>query len=292
MTPAARVASDTWNRLRRARSLGARLGEETLTDLLVLDMLPHGTSNGFGIKALDKQQEAKFGADLWIWIRYPHDGYRRLLVQAKKLYHNNRYHALNYKRGKQLNDLEKAAWMLQSGAAYLLYNYVRGHSSPHCQQCGKSNAVEQLGCTLAPSWIIRQIVRRRKRSFDDIHRHDEVGPWRCIFDCPSPSVRFDDLFGTHRLDHLEDPEERRDSRRRFIAVSIVEAETRMFESLYDIDEQASTEFVDELYGQLLSVRRDERRPEAELIYPRRILAVDIERLEPDWEELQEIRPDL
>ena len=181
MTPAARVASDTWNRLRRARSLGARLGEETLTDLLVLDMLPHGNSNGFGIKALDKQQEAKFGADLWIWIRYPHDGYRRLLVQAKKLYHNNRYHALNYKRGKQLNDLEKAAWMLQSGAAYLLYNYVRGHSSPHCQQCGKSNAVEQLGCTLAPSWIIRQIVRRRKRSFDDIHRHDEVGPWRCIF---------------------------------------------------------------------------------------------------------------
>ena len=39
MTPAAKIASDTWRRLARARHLGARLGEETLTDLLVLDML-------------------------------------------------------------------------------------------------------------------------------------------------------------------------------------------------------------------------------------------------------------
>ena len=39
MTPAARISSDTWRRLARAHLLDARLGEETLTDLLALEML-------------------------------------------------------------------------------------------------------------------------------------------------------------------------------------------------------------------------------------------------------------
>ena len=41
MTPAEYVAQRTWNTLAHAQALRARLGEETLTDLLMLDMLPH-----------------------------------------------------------------------------------------------------------------------------------------------------------------------------------------------------------------------------------------------------------
>ena len=46
LTPAECVAERTWSTLGLAKQLRARFGEETLTDLLVLDMLPHpGTSS-------------------------------------------------------------------------------------------------------------------------------------------------------------------------------------------------------------------------------------------------------
>ena len=50
MTPAAKIASDTWRRLSRAHHLGARLGEETLTDLLILEMLHFQKSNAFAAR--------------------------------------------------------------------------------------------------------------------------------------------------------------------------------------------------------------------------------------------------
>ena len=68
MTPAERIASDTWRRLGQADLLGARLGEETFTDLLVLDMLPHRSMNAFCIHHPTKPQESLIGADLLICI--------------------------------------------------------------------------------------------------------------------------------------------------------------------------------------------------------------------------------
>ena len=49
MTPAERVADRTWTMLGQAKELRVRFGEETLTDLLVLDMLSHthGLAKGF-----------------------------------------------------------------------------------------------------------------------------------------------------------------------------------------------------------------------------------------------------
>ena len=39
MTPAEKIAADTWERLKLSRDLRVRLGEETLTDLLALDFV-------------------------------------------------------------------------------------------------------------------------------------------------------------------------------------------------------------------------------------------------------------
>lgn len=52
MTPAGRIVSDTRRRLGQADLLEARLGEETLTDPLVLDMLPHRGMNAFSIQSI------------------------------------------------------------------------------------------------------------------------------------------------------------------------------------------------------------------------------------------------
>ena len=55
MTPAEHVAQRTWSTLGRANRLRARFGEETLTDLLVLDMLPHRRARGFWLLSTTKK---------------------------------------------------------------------------------------------------------------------------------------------------------------------------------------------------------------------------------------------
>ena len=70
MTPAERVAERTWSTLGLAQQLRARFGEETLTDLLVLDMLPHRHAKGFWLLPTTKPAEALCGADLFVAVRH------------------------------------------------------------------------------------------------------------------------------------------------------------------------------------------------------------------------------
>ena len=162
MTPAERIASDTWRRLGRADLLGARLGEETLTDLLVLDMLPHRRMNAFGIHHPTKQQESLFGADLLLCIRYADGSGRRLALQAKKLYPTGRYSALAHKDASgtsQIDVLDGFARWWGAVPAYLLYNHVDPLPShtPYWHCCRVRDA-QQLGCTLVPTWCIRRAI--------------------------------------------------------------------------------------------------------------------------------------
>lgn len=69
MTPAAKISSDTWRRLTYAYRLGARLGEETMTDLLVLDMLRIPRYDGVCVEHPTRFKESRWGADLLVLIR-------------------------------------------------------------------------------------------------------------------------------------------------------------------------------------------------------------------------------
>ena len=198
MTPAERIASDTWRRLGQADLLGARLGEETLTDLLVLDMLPHRTMNAFSIYHPTRPQEALFGADLLLCIRYSDGSGRRLALQAKKLYSTGRYDALAHKDVSgtlQIDKLDKFARWWGAVPAYLLYNHMDWLSSgtPHWHCCRAYNpgaARLYLGAHLC----IRQAIQFRGcRTFPAIHAHPPARPWRCVFDCHKPMEQADDL---------------------------------------------------------------------------------------------------
>ena len=70
MTPAELVAQRTWILLDRAKALRAPFGEESLTDLLVLEMLGHQRARGFSLQPTTKQQEASCGADLLVAVRH------------------------------------------------------------------------------------------------------------------------------------------------------------------------------------------------------------------------------
>ena len=190
MTPAAKVSSDIWRRLARAHLLGARLGEETLTDLLVLDMLHFQHCNAFRVCHPTTQQESRWGADLLVWIRRRSGLSQFLAIQAKKLYPNGRYEALNHHVNpgvRQIDRLDAFAHQYRAIPLYLLYNHFVSRAPCVYWHCCKPLEVEQLGCTLVPSWKIgRAIMRRGERTFTALHETGPSRPWRCAFDCDNP----------------------------------------------------------------------------------------------------------
>ena len=283
MTPAERIASDTWRRLGQADLLGARLGEETFTDLLVLDMLPHRSMNAFCIHHPTKPQESMIGADLLICIRYPGGSGRRLALQAKKLYPTGRYDTLEHKDTsgtRQIDKLDRFARSWGAVPAYLLYNHIDPLPlyTPYWYCCRDPDP-EQLGCTLVPTWRIRQAIRARGgRTFPSIHAHEPNRPWRCVFDCDKPMQQVDDLSllkpelqFTHRkpLFHRQ-------------TADWLQADSDGFGSLLDAHEPLSTEDLRRLLPR--PVESPDVPPEdAELTYPRRVLAVDIRESESEPE---------
>ena len=286
MTPAERIASDTWRRLGQAGLLGARLGEETLTDLLVLDMLPHRSMNAFTIHHPTKPQESLIGADLLICIRYSGGSGRRLALQAKKLYPTGRYDTLEHKDTsgtRQIDKLDRFARWWGAVPVYLLYNHVDPLPihRPYWHCCRDRDA-EQLGCTLVPTWCIRQAIRHRGgRTFPSIHAHELNRPWRCVFDCDRPVQQVDVLS-------LLEPELQIENGKAVFhrkSPDWLQTDSTAFDSLLEIREPVSTEDLEGLLPDL--VRWPHEQPgDAGLTYPRRILAVDLGNFheEPEREE--------
>ena len=186
-TPAERVASRTWSTLGLAKQLRARFGEESLTDLLMLEMLPHQRARGFWLFSTTKPAESVCGADLLLILRHRTRSCSWLALQAKKLYPNDRYGALGGQQSvAQLGRLERFARQLRALPLYLLYNHTNSASPAVHWHCPKRFAADQLGCTLVPSWHIRGMIQPRiSRNFDLAHSVGQSIPWRCAFDCPA-----------------------------------------------------------------------------------------------------------
>ena len=191
-TIAERIAESTWNRLHGAQRLReaqlyVRLGEETLTDLLVLDFLVSAPNNIKFVQTT-KPQEAVQGTDLVVCVRRSANRADIYAVQAKRLGVAGRYDSLNHRSGNrhQINILEEYAGESEAIPLYLLFNHIddkdlKAEYWRCCQQADK----KQFGCTLVPSWRIRDAISKRGcRTFDYIHSDRAALPWRCAFDCP------------------------------------------------------------------------------------------------------------
>ena len=191
MTPAEKIADDTWHKLKDARNLTVRLGEETLTDLLVLDLKRHETAHKSWVHQTPGWQEKIFGTDLLVVVRSGSASARLYAIQSKKLYPSGHYEALKKQNNMQLYALENFAYCNKALPYFLFYNFVtdrRFVAAPsNFWHCGKSYDESQLGCTLVPSWIVRKAVGEspevRPRSFEYMHEPKPALPWRCLFDC-------------------------------------------------------------------------------------------------------------
>ena len=187
-----RLAEATWQRLAQARYFNVRLGEETLTDILVLEWASSPLSSLTPIKLYQttKSEEAIRGTDIEMRVGVGHGAAIVAAIQAKKLNRStSRYDSLNAltgnTRSRQIDVLEAYARQTQAMPLYLLYNHVTAAHIPTVWHCGLPFDPPQLGCTLVPSARVREVLARPRgrRTFRHIHSFPDAIPWRCI-ECP------------------------------------------------------------------------------------------------------------
>lgn len=186
------LAAHTWERLKLSWEYGISQGEETITDLLQLEVARCGSPRIYVVKTT-KAHEAQSGIDWEWWIGDDFSGWLRFAIQAKKIGASGRYHALKHQvklpgRRKQYQHNLLKRYAKEKGAVplYCLFNHVRSAKvdARRHWHCSASFEPEQLGCTLAPVEKIDEALRKRGcRTFDFIHRHWSTFPWRCLF-CP------------------------------------------------------------------------------------------------------------
>ena len=182
------LAESAWDWLGDARKLGLGFSEDTISDLAMLEIARSGL-NGVDVRRVSKRQERLVGFDWLFVISRPGRRPTIYVVQAKKLKldHSRTYSygRLRYPAGSkyQIDALEEFANWLGAVPMYCFYNNVdnfTAHLHWHCSV--KPPDVPQLGCTLVPLDVVRQIHNRNvSKNFHSIHRSPEALPWRCLF---------------------------------------------------------------------------------------------------------------
>ena len=176
------LARATWRTLDRSHRRRVLFGEDAITSIIlnVLASLPSTI-----VCEDTRAHEATKGCDFELWVGNDTHGWRRYAIQAKKLtVSSSRYAKLNHvvAGNRQIDILERYAKANRAVPLYCFYNYS---NQPHGWNCPLPLDTEQLGCSVAPSAVVRKALSGRgRRSFSWIHKQPATLPWRCLIGCP------------------------------------------------------------------------------------------------------------
>jgi len=179
-----KLASLTWHRIDLAKKYNIQFGEETITNLNLLDIYIYKCSEIYTIQT-QKIEESKIGTDWEWWIGNNNKGVFRYAIQAKKIDQKHCY-KLSYKiknsGNLQIDLLEQYARANNAKPLYCLYNYLENLVVNNYWHCCQNQDEEQLGCTITPSQSVRHILNNpsQTQNFYDIHSIKETLPWRCL----------------------------------------------------------------------------------------------------------------
>jgi hypothetical protein len=183
-----KLASYTWQRILSSEKFNISQGEETITDLNLLEIAMSQSSEVTVVKTA-KYKEKDQGTDWEWWIGNNRIGYLRYAVQAKKIdKHFIHYKALGHKvdSEKQIDILERYAQNNRAIPLYCFYNYSQNTNLKPYWHCNLPPDNEQFGCTITPLKNVKQALQQRgKRTFDFLHSFSSTKPWRCLVRCPS-----------------------------------------------------------------------------------------------------------
>ena len=189
-------ATGLWERLGYVREsiksrgvLGpVRFGEETITDLLMMDLFVQGSTVAL-FRQTSKPDEAMWGTDFELWLGSDQLGWFRFAIQAKKLdLRTDRYASLTQSNsnGLQIELLEDYARLNRAAPLYCLYNHTDGADEcDHWHCCTPPADLKELGCSVTPlSNITTAIGEQGGKNFDSIHKNKSTLPWKCLVSCP------------------------------------------------------------------------------------------------------------
>jgi len=187
------LASVTWERIKYSVEYHVSQGEETITDINLLEIAMSGVKE-IDLWKCPKRDESRTGID-WEWlIGSPKRGWLRYAVQAKKLDPvSMRYGELGHRVGpkgkseRQIDILKRHAQRREAIPLYCLYNHVLEPDYKPYWHCSLDVDVPQLGCSVAPLRVVEEALvkkgRASKRTFRHIHSNPYTLPWRCLVRC-------------------------------------------------------------------------------------------------------------
>ena len=191
------LSEQTWQRLYYSEQTRITQGEETITDIFLLEFAINGYNSFRNVFKSTKQYESKSGID-WQWeIGSSKYGWIKYAVQAKKLYFDGTYNGLDkkveiknqvtkkvIKKILQIKLLDNYANAVEAVPLYCFYNYKNLDCYNKYWHCKSPLDIEQLGCTFTPLKNIKNAVGHRQKKFEDIHRYSDTLPLRCILSHP------------------------------------------------------------------------------------------------------------
>jgi hypothetical protein len=174
----------TWHYLRDGQRSRIELGEETITDINLLEIQ---------IRHPNQVRTAKFnriiegrvtGAD-WEWWLGSRSGWLGLRVQAKKLNsHSLQYDSLDHSttNGRQVDLLIRDANRNRLVPMYCFYNYWDTSRIQSQWRCGTfAPSIELQGCTISSASTVKGLIDANDKSLQSVLKN--ALPWNCLICC-------------------------------------------------------------------------------------------------------------
>jgi hypothetical protein len=178
------LAGTTWRSIERFSRNRIHLGEDAITSIN-LDALAVAQPSCI-LWEDTRATESTKGCDFELWIGSSGTDWKRYAVQAKKIHFpSGRYASLVHDVGgvAQIDILDRYANANRALPVYCFYN---NSTKPFSWNCPLPKQTEQLGCSVAPSSVVRKaIVKWGGKNFQSIHANDSTIPWRCLVRCPA-----------------------------------------------------------------------------------------------------------
>ena len=175
----------TWDALITAFSLGGSIGEESITDFLVLDLMKASQLGGFTVASFKKHQEAVNGADWELWFTGASNLWIGFRIQSKKITVVSQLYAHLHpatKPGKptQLQKLVTHANAVSAVPIYALYSAWQPNAVAPVWNCKSFGQTDELwGISLATASAVASIAPMNSRGAIAPH----MFPIHCLVCC-------------------------------------------------------------------------------------------------------------
>ncbi len=179
-----RISRWTWNRLREARNHGFQLGEESITDFLLLKMKKEGKGQII-VESFTRHEEATNGSDWECWIKGTSGQWLGMRIQAKVLnLKSEKYEQLHHsnRHGQQVDLLIEDAKKNGLVPLYCMYsnwNPIAYKTKSNC--CTSINSVRHYGTALLNPDKVKTHAKTKGNHLRDFIA--DLKPMHCLFCC-------------------------------------------------------------------------------------------------------------